>query len=248
MTYLNRFTLTLTTGLASLCAATAFASSSLSLDGINPTYMQTVPVVFQGNPVSEYAGGITGSLSAQPSNFFFCVDLRHTISIPGNYSVDLVNPSTPLAPYLQLASPFNMQVAASLLNNANIPSFGTNTDQYTAMQLALWSIVYNWTPSNHPTNTLGTALDVFSAPGVVDPNILSNAFNFLSIAEGFVLNNTYGSSYGNYRVLLDVNNQPGNIRQALLGVTTPEPETYLVMASFLLIGMFAFKRRKLAEQ
>ncbi len=87
--------------------------------------------------------------------------------------------------------------------------FGADTNKYVAMQLALWSIAYNWTPSNHPTNTLGTALDIFSAPGVVDSNILSNAYSFLSIAEGFVLNNTYSSSYGNYRLLLDVNNQPG---------------------------------------
>lgn len=229
--------------LMTMSCVSSYASTPLQLDSLNPTYIQQEPIKFDGNNQITYSGAFTGTLGSQASNFFFCVDLRHLINLPGNYSVDLVNPNVSLPAFMQLGNPFNMQVAASLLNHADIPSFGTDTAQYTAMQLALWSIVYNWTTSYHPTNTLGSVTDLFSTPNLVDPTILANAYGFLGLAETFVLNNTYSSSYGNWRLLVNSNNTPGNIKQVLIGVTTPEPETYLIMATFLGIGMLRFRKK-----
>ena len=234
-----------TVAISTFLTISSFAALPMTMDGFNPTFITPQPIIFNGNSESAYSGATTGTLNGGATEFFFCVDLRHNISVPGNYSVNIVNPNTAGLPaYLGLSSPFNLGVATSLLNNANIPSFGNDTSKYAGLQLAVWSIAYDWTASYHPTNTLGTAADLFSAPGVTGQT-LADALNFLSIAEGFVLNNTYNSSFGAWRLLINSSDRPGHVNQTLVGVTTPEPGTYLVLCSFLLVGAFAFRRQRM---
>ncbi len=226
-------------------ALPSYASVPLHLDGLNGNLIQQVPITFDGNASTVFAGGFSGNLNGGPSSIYFCIDLRHTIGLPKDYSVNPTNPNQPTAPYLQLSAPFNQMVAASMINHADVPGFN-NVDQYTALQLATWSILYNWTPLNHPTNTLGTALDLFSAPLVVDPNILNTALGFLSLAETFITGGTYSTSYGLYRMMIDAANTPENVTQTVIGVGTPEPGTYLTLASFLVLGMACMRKLKKA--
>lgn len=234
--------------LAMMGVLPSYASVPLHLDGLNSNYIQQQPIKFNGSSQTSWVGGFAGKLNNGPQSFFFCVDLRHLINLPGDYQVDPTNPNQATAAYLQLGSPFNMEVAASMVNNANVASFGNDTDKYTALQLAVWSVVYNWTLGNHPTNTLGTATDLFSAPNVVDPSILNAALGFLSLADGFVVNNTYGSSYGNYKLLLNASNSPDHITQTVIGVQAPEPGTYLMLGSFLVLGALSLKRGRRLQQ
>jgi hypothetical protein len=213
--------------------------------GIDSPYLEQVPIVFNSISTSVYAGGIQGTLNGGLSQFFFCFDLNHDISVPGNYSVNFTSPSATLSPYLMLSSTFNLEVAASLVNNANIASFGNNYDKYVGLQLALWSVLYNWTSTNHPTNTLGTTSNPFSS--TVTGDILTDALNFLTLANTFVVDNTYSTSYGDYGLLVVSTDAPGNVTQTLVGqLPTPEPTTYLMLGSFLLLGMLAYRRKQLA--
>ncbi len=233
-----------TAAVSALMTISSFASVPMNVNGINPTIITPEPIIFNGNSESAYSGATTGTLNGGSTEFFFCVDLRNEIFVPGNYSVNMVNPKTSGLPaFLGLSSPFNLTVATSLLNNANVPSFGNDTAKYAGLQLAVWSIVYNWTSTNHPTNTLGTAANLFSAPGVTGQT-LTDALSFLGIADSLVTNNTYNTAFGKWRLLINSGNSPGHVVQTLVGVTAPEPGTYATLCSFLLIGAFAFKRQK----
>ncbi len=233
-----------TVAVSALMTISSFAAVPMNVNGINSTFITPEPITFNGSSESAYTGATTGTLNGGSTEFFFCVDLRDEIFVPGNYSVNMVNPKTSGLPaYLGLSSPFNLSVATSLLNNANISSFGNDTAKYAGLQLAVWSIVYNWTNTNHPTNTLGTAANVFSAPGVTGQT-LTDALNFLGIANNAVTSNTYNTSFGKWRLLINSGNSPGHVVQTLVGVTAPEPGTYIMLCSFLLIGAFAFKKQQ----
>ena len=150
---LNRVSISLVATIATLWLTHASASEPLDLNGIDLNVIQQESITFSGNTENVYTGAITGTLNGV-SGFFFCYDLNNLIQVPGNYQVNLVSPSsTSLPSYLKLPSTFNLQVASAMLNNTNIAGF-TSVNQYTGLQLAVWSILYNWTSTNHPTTTL----------------------------------------------------------------------------------------------
>ncbi len=147
------------------------------LNGINSNYIQPESIVFQGTHESVYTGAITGSLGTKTGQFFFCFDLAHPINVPGSYSVNETNPSATLPSILNPPSKFTTEIAASLVNHANVSSFG-NTNQYAGLQLAVWSILYNWSATSHPSSTLGTTSNTFSSSAT--GAVLTDALGFLN--------------------------------------------------------------------
>jgi len=218
----------------------AFSSQTLQLNGIDSNYIQPVSITFNNNTESVYTGAITGSLGGF-NPIFFCYDLSHNINVPGTYSVNPTSPSASFPNYLGLSSAFNLQVVSSLLNNANVGSF-TSVNQYSGLQLAIWSILYNWTPSSHSTTTLGTATDPFSSS--VTGAVLSDALGFLSTANTFVTDNTYSTSFGGVQVLVNANDSEGNVTQTLAGIQVPEPQTYLILGTLSVLVLAVARKKK----
>lgn len=225
-----------------LGATPAFAQEAMNLDGINSNYLQQVNITFNGNSENVYSGAITGTLGGGPSQYFFCYDLNNLIDVPGNYTVNALSPTSSFPSYLQLPSNFNLEVAASLLNNVNLPTF-SNVNQFSGLQLAIWSILYNWTPTSQPTTLSGTGTTNFSSS--VTGDILSDAQSDLNLALNYVANPT--SSMGNWQVLVNANDAPGSVIQTLVGVGTPEPGTYLTLSSFLIIAGLSYRKLKLKQ-
>ena len=235
----------LTSLTALVCCFPLMASDSMSLDGINSNYMQQESITFNNVSSNVYTGGITGTLGNGLNQFFFCYDISHSISVPGTYNVNLISPSaTNIPSYLSLSSNFNLEVASSLLNHVNLGSF-TSVNQFSGLQLAMWSILYNWTPTSTPTNTLGTSSNVFSSSATGDT--LSDALADLQLAQSFVANNTYSTSFGNVNLLANTNDSQGNVTQTLGGsVATPEPQTYILLGTFITLFACYAKRRQTA--
>jgi len=211
------------------------ASEALNLDGINSNYLQQESITFNGSTSNDYTGAITGTLGGV-SGFFFCYDLANTISIPGNYQVNPTSPTASFPAYLGLSPTFNLQVASSLLNSLNLSSF-TNVNQFTGLQLAIWSVLYNWTSSSQSTNLNGAH---FSS--TVTGAALTNAQTFLADALALV-NSGHYTNTGGWQVLVNANDSPGYVTQTLTGMVTPEPETYLLLGSFLLMAGYCCKRK-----
>ncbi len=225
--------------LATLCFSSSYAQVPMDLSGLNSTYIQPETITFDGNTSSVYTGAITGTLNGGVSQFFFCYDLSHVINVPGNYLVNITSPSTPNLPsYLQLAPTWNLEVASSLLNNANIAGFGTDTAKYSGLQLAVWSILNNWQQGNSATYTLNGSVFSTSATG----NVLTDAMNFLALAGNYTSDPS--GSFGSWNLMINANDSPGNVVQTLVGMTVPEPGTYILLGSFLGIVFLAFKRRQ----
>ncbi len=241
---IKKIAFSLAIGWIALSTAPSFAAvGSLHLDKINSTFIRPETVIFNGNQQTIYTGGITGQFNGGATGFFFCFDLGHNIAVPGSYAVFQTSPSAALPAYLNMAGPFNREIAASLINHADVASFGNDTNKYSALQLAIWSILYNWSAANHPDNTLGTASDPFSAPGLTNPT-LADALAFLHLAQNYIGN----PSYDTLKMMVDANNSPdGHISQTLVGVGTPEPETYLILGSCLLLVGFKLRKRTLQK-
>lgn len=235
-----------------LVAATALVYSlpvfadNMDLNGINSNYMNTETVTYNNGVTNftenVYSGGITGTLDSQATQFFFCYDLLHDINVPGNYVVNVTSPSASLPSYLGLSSTFNLQVASALLNNVNFNAF-TSANQFDALQLALWSILYNWTTTSQSTTTLGTSSNVFSVSNV-SSTVNSDALGFLSLAESYITNGTYATAGGNVSLMVNSSDSSGNVIQTLAGISTPEPGTYALLGSFLAMAIFCMKRNR----
>lgn len=231
---------------ATVYALPVFGSDTMDLNGINSNYMNTESITYNNGSTdfteNVYSGGITGSLDSQATQFFFCYDILHDITVPGNYLVNVTSPGASLPSYLGLSSTFNLQVASALLNNVNFNAF-TSANQFDALQLAMWSILYNWTTTSQPTNTLGTSSNVFSVNGV-SSIVNSDALAFLNQAEGYVANGTYVAAGAGVNLLINTSDSQGNVIQTIGGITSPEPETYLLLISFLAVAAFGMKRNR----
>lgn len=213
------------------------AAESLNLNSINSNYLQQVSVTYQGHTSTDWVGGLSGTLNGGLNQFFFCYDISHSINAPGSYLVNLFGPTASFPSYLNLSSTFNLQVASSLLANANIGSF-SNVNQYSGLQLAVWSILYNWTSASQSTTLNGPN---FSA--AVSGDLLNQAQNFLAQAEALVNSGQYADT-GNIQLLVNANNTPNSVSQTLAGaVEVPEPSTYLLLGSALMAAAVCAKRR-----
>jgi hypothetical protein len=225
-------------------SAPSYGSEPLTL-GSSTSLLENVPIIFNGTSETVLTGGIQASLNNGLSQVFFCYDLSHTINVGGNYFVNLQSPNFSNPPsYLLLPPAFNLEVAASLMNNANFGSF-TSVDQYAALQLAMWTILYDWnqgSPSSFIT-TLGTNTTEFSALTVTG-NLLSEAQNFLTQALGYTSD---PNSYGGVQLLINANDSQESVIQTIGGITTPEPKTYLILGSCLAF-VLAFKRQRLNQK
>lgn len=253
---ITRYIAAITAVVLTAWIAPTYASSLLQIDGINSTYLQQELIHFNGNYEVVYTGGITGTDNGV-SQFFFCFDLNHVIDVPGTYTANPTDPKTVGLPsYLQLASPFNLQVAAAMVNRADIATFGTNTNEWVGLQAAVWSVIYNWTPTNHPAGTLGTVSDPFSISSL-NSIALADALTFLSIAEGLLPLDAYKTNYGNWVLMINTLDSPSNVIQTIVTspppfttppspppIPSPEPQTYLMLGTFLALGALGFRRRE----
>lgn len=214
-----------------------YAAESLNLDSINGNYLQQVNITYNGNSATDWVGGLTGNLNGGLNQFFFCYDISHNINVPGSYLVNLFGPTSSFPSYLNLSPTFNLQVASSLLANANIGSF-SNVNQYSGLQLAIWSILYNWTPSSQSGSLNGAN---FSSAASGD--LLAQAEAFLAQAQGLVTSGQYVNT-GNIQLLVNANNSENGVVQSLAGsVEVPEPSTYLLLGSALMAAAVCAKRR-----
>lgn len=215
------------------------ASETMNLNGVNNNYLQQIPVTYNGNTSTDFVGALTGSINGGLSQFFFCYDISHPINVPGSYMVDLFGPTASFPSYLGLPSTFNLQAAASMINAVN-PASLSNVNQFAGLQLAIWSILYNWTPSSQSTSVNGPN---FSAS--ITGDTLTNAQNYLQIAADLVASGQYTDT-GNLKLFVNANASEGNVTQTLvgLGVDVPEPSTYVILASALFMAAYLQRQRK----
>lgn len=219
-------------------APSLISADTLNLSGINSNYLQQVSVTYLGNTQNEYAGGISGNLNGGLNQVFFCYDIAHSINVPAVYTVNLFGPTASFPSYLGLPNTFNLQVASSLISNANVASF-SNVNQYSGLQLAIWSILYNWTPTSQSTSLNGAN---FSSAATGD--LLNAAQGFLALAQSLVNNGTYTNT-GNVLMLVNATDSSGNVVQTLgAEVNVPEPSTYLILGSTLFAIAVGARKRK----
>jgi hypothetical protein len=185
-----------------------------------------------------YVGALQGTLSGV-NTLFFCYDLNHdTPSLPASYVTNVVSPGSSALQTTYssfgLQPTFNFTVAAALENSLNVGSLDAN--HLAALQLAIWSILYNWTSSSQPLNLGTSPSSGFYATGVPS-NISNDAIAYLTQAQGYVSN----PNWGNVKILI---NSQDKTQVLGGGVGTPEPQTYLLMGSMLLVALVLFRKQK----
>jgi hypothetical protein len=218
------------------------ASQAMDLNGLNGNYVEQEGLTFTpvggGSPSTQtdYVGAVTGTLGGGATEFFFCYDLSNLINAPGNYQVNPTAPTASFPSYLGLQlNSFNLKVTSTLLNSLNLSSF-TKADQFAGLQLAIWSVLYNWTSSAQSMTLNGSNFST-TASG----DALADANAFLATAYSIAQSGQFNT--GNWEVLVNANDSPGNVIQTLGGMVTPEPGTYLLLGSFLLMGSYSYKRK-----
>jgi hypothetical protein len=233
-----------TSAIALIIAGTALFSPSIqaatiSLD--NGILNSTVSASINGGssfftvPAGVWIGTVNG-IGSQ----FFCYDINQDITVPGNYNVTAVLANNPSLPSFMAAIPATttpkIEVAAALLQSQLSTVLGNNVNA-AGMQLAIWSVLYNPTI---PTNiTMGS---VFQASGSDALNILQAANTYL--ADASLNQNPTLSQYSSIPFFLqsDGSQIVGGV-QAVVGVSAPEPKTYMVLGGFLLLIGFYYCRK-----
>lgn len=217
----------------------SLAAETMNLNGINSNYVQQESVTYNGNTATDYVGTVTGTLNGDMTQFFFCYDLTNSITVPGNYQVNTFSPTASFPSYLGLPNTFNLQTATSLLNSINLNSL-TNVNQFIGLQSAIWSILYNWTSTSQSTNPNGAHFSSSTLSGAA----LTYAETYLANAETLI----NSPNFGDWQILVNANDSPGNVTQTLVGmdppINAPEPQTYLVLGSFLLLACFCYNCKK----
>lgn len=226
--------------LCHLGAPSLYAADTIKVKGINSNLMKKVTIQFNGKQSTVYAGALKGTFNGN-NTYFFCYDLNHSIKVPGNYTVTVLNPASSSFPSnLLLPSAFNIQVATSMLNTTNLSAF-TSVNQFTAMQLAIWTILYDWSPGVTPNLNTGKCKSGFCVPGASGA-LLANANMYLATARSFATSFPNGQSLGNWQLLSSM--KGSHMNQVLIGVGTPEPGTYILLLSLLGFSLYWLKFKK----
>lgn len=232
-------------------AACLTGIGSLAADSLNlNSYQSGYNINFNGANETTGAGLMHGTLNGV-SSVFFCYDLAHNINMNTNYAVNVVSPTTTNLNNLPSGYGFsnlpggitNVQIATTLLNNVYSPSL--TADQTSALQLSVWAILYDWNGSYQPSTF--SAVNSASAGNFYITSASSNVQQWISTYLGNAAGINGNFSYGSWNLMLDPNSS--NPYQSLIGMTLPEPQTYILMGSLLAVTAFLVPmKRKLAEQ
>lgn len=215
-------------------------ADTFQVNGINNNLMETLNVKFNGASESISVGALKGSLNGI-TTYFFCYDLNHTISVPNTYTATLLNPASSSFPSnLQLPSSFNIQVATSMLNSTNLATF-SNVNQFAGLQLAIWTVLYDWSKGVTPNLITTNCTTGFCIPGA-SSTLIADANAYLSLARPFATSFPNGQSLGNWVLVSSMNGS--HINQVLIGLGAPEPQTYLLLGCLLAATFFAVKNKK----
>jgi hypothetical protein len=225
-----------------LFSSTYAFTDTLEVNGINNNLMQSLTIDFNGAQETIWVGALKGNLNGNTS-YFFCYDLNHTISVPNTYTATVLSPSSSSFPSnLLLPSSFNIQVATSMVNTA-FHSFST-VNQYSGLQLAIWTVLYDWSPGVTPNLNTSNCSTGFCVPGA-SSSLISNANTYLAEARSFAASFPNGQSLGNWELLSSMDGS--HINQVLIGMGAPEPQTYMILGSLLATTLCASQLRKMRQ-
>lgn len=202
-----------------------------------PAAAQTETLKFtSGGPIS-WAGYKVGTYQAQvvsqpgsPTIDVFCVDYQHTVSVGQQWNVTYSN------------------VMGDLSNTRAGVTYG-ETAARTMYQQAAYLTTFYATANSSQTGAINSAIwNIFyaGAPDKGGSGSSSSAYWLTQAANNY---NTAGIDYSTYAVLTDVNFKKGGRQEFLTTVTaTPEPSTYLMMATGLMgLAGFGYRRRRSQE-
>lgn len=187
--------------------------------------------------------GVLLSDPTQPALTLFCVDFAHGVSVGNTWYVNVTGLSgSPDLSETRLSSEYSTDPVASVVRYrqaAFLASlFATNTGRsnYSGIHAAIWRIMTPGFPN---------------LPGVNSPSTaLSLAQPWLAMAEQAADDGFTGMNWAEWRVLSDVSadGHNGGKQEYLtrVAVVTPEPETWALMITGLLVLGF-FARRRIRE-
>ncbi len=241
---------TLVTSSAFICLAlfsqTLVATQTMILNSYGST---TKPESFTYNGHFESnvpTGAIYGSVAGL-SQLFLCADIPEPISVPGTYNVNVVAPSTLFSVPGSHQTSYSQQMAATLVNlersvltaptPLNSPT-SAQLDALTALNLAEWSILYNWTDLAHVNSSTlnGTNFSMPTSWPSLNPSTNALALSYLGAAAALANNPSWEGV-----VFLQDNQQ----NQVLVGVLpAPEPTTIFLLGSGLAMGLLKRKKTK----
>jgi hypothetical protein len=217
-------------------------ADTIQVNGINNYLMEPVNIEFNGAKKDIYVGALKGTFDGK-NTYFFCYDLNHTITVPGTFTATVLNPGSSSFPSnLLLPSSFNIQVATSMLNTTNLSTF-TNVNQFAGMELAIWTVLYDWSKGVTPNLNTGTCTTGFCAPGVSSA-LITDANMYLATARSFAASFPNGQSLGNWQLLSSVTGTHTNQVLIGLGVGVPEPHDYILLGSMLCLTLFTVGFKK----
>jgi hypothetical protein len=208
-----------------LFSSTYAFTDTLEVNGINNNLMQSLTIDFNGAQETIWVGALKGNLNGNTS-YFFCYDLNHTISVPNTYTATVLSPSS-----------------SSFPSNLLLPSFST-VNQYSGLQLAIWTVLYDWSPGVTPNLNTSNCSTGFCVPGA-SSSLISNANTYLAEARSFAASFPNGQSLGNWELLSSMDGS--HINQVLIGMGAPEPQTYMILGSLLATTLCASQLRKMRQ-
>ena len=231
-----------------LCLTESAWADSMYINGFSSQpYLEQISITYNGNNETVYTGGISGTLNGN-NTVFFCYDLNHTINVSQSYTATLLSPTTSnlnslasngnyMLPSVSNTGWSSVQVATAFLNSLNLSSI-TTADQYTALQLAIWTVLYDWTQGNTPNTPTGN----FTAHNL-SSNIGSLLTSYLNLAEAFASGQNL--NFGSWDLVLSGPSDSPN--QVLIGMSAPEPQTYLLLGSLLSATLYYAKQKKYTQ-
>ena len=206
----------LVAGLALLAAA-----ASPALAQIDVKLTGTGSVSHNGVRVGAYQARL-GSDPTAPSVDIFCVDYAHTVSVGQTWSANMTN-----------------------LMSGNLGNTRGGDAALAKYQQMAWLTTQFEGASATDTRAIHTAIWNIMTPG--SPAMFAGATNWLNQAAANYL--TSGLDYSTFAVITDVNFRNGGRQEFLTRVpttVTPEPGTYLLMATGL-VGVAGIVRRRRRE-
>ncbi len=204
----------------------------------SPAAAQTEQIKFTSGGSTTWSGYSVGTYQAQvmsqpgsPTIDVYCVDYQHTVSVGQVWNATYSN------------------VMGDLSNTRAGVQFGESTAR-TMYQQAAYLTTFYGSASTGETAAINSAIwNIFytGAPDKVDGSGTSTSAYWLTQATSNYA--TSGLDYRTFAVITDVNFANGGAQELLTTVTaTPEPSTYLMMASGLMgLAGFGYRRRRSQE-